>query len=56
MPMPFSPADQVGDIVTRFPQADEVFNRYRIDFCCGGERPLREMITEKGLDEEEVMQ
>lgn len=55
MPMPFSSADQVGDIVARFPQADEVFNRYRIDFCCGGERPLREVIAEKGLDEEEVM-
>lgn len=52
----FAPTDHVGDIVTRFPQADEVFNRYRIDFCCGGNRPLNEVIAEKGLDQEEVMQ
>lgn len=56
MALPFNPTDPVGDIVARFPQADEVFNRYRIDFCCGGERPLHEVIAEKGLNEREIME
>lgn len=52
----FHITDNVGDIVTRLPKADEVFKQYRIDFCCGGNRPLKEVIAEKGLDEAEILQ
>lgn len=46
----------VGDIVTKFPQAADIFKKYRIDFCCGGNRPLTEAIAEKHLNEDEIVQ
>lgn len=52
----FHISDNVGDIVTRLPKADEVFKQYRIDFCCGGNRPLKEVIAEKGINEAEILQ
>lgn len=46
----------VGDIVTHFPQAADLFKKYRIDFCCGGNRPLHEAVTEMTLNEEEILE
>ena len=46
----------VGDIVTHFPQAADLFKKYKIDFCCGGNRPLTEAIEEKNLNEAEIVQ
>lgn len=51
----FKSYERIGDIVTRFTKASEVFKRYNIDFCCGGNRPLSEAITENGLDENEIL-
>lgn len=48
--------DKVGDIVTHVPGADAVFKKYKIDFCCGGSKPLNEAIQQKNLNEEEVLQ
>ncbi|WP_102347918.1 iron-sulfur cluster repair di-iron protein [Bacillus sp. Marseille-P3661] len=45
----------VGDIVTAFPQAADLFKKYRIDFCCGGNQPLKEVIKEKELNEQEIV-
>ncbi|GKX68919.1 iron-sulfur cluster repair di-iron protein [Inconstantimicrobium mannanitabidum] len=47
----FSINDRIGDIVTVFPGASNLFLEYRIDFCCGGNRPLIEAIKEQNLDE-----
>src|SRR6185295_16748865 len=33
----------VAEIATRFPQSIRIFERHRIDFCCGGKRPLAEV-------------
>jgi regulator of cell morphogenesis and NO signaling len=38
------------------PKASDIFKEYRIDFCCGGNRPLQEAIEEKGLNEKEVLE
>lgn len=46
----------VGDIVTQFPQAADLFKKYRIDFCCGGNRPLIDVIKEKSLNEESILE
>jgi len=36
--------------------ATRVFEKLKIDYCCGGNRPLTEACGEKGLDLEEVLQ
>lgn len=52
----FSSDQSVGEIVTILPKAGEIFKQYRIDFCCGGHRPLKEVIQEQNLNENEVLQ
>lgn len=32
----------VNDVIRRWPQTVEVFNRYGIDSCCGGSLPVAE--------------
>ncbi len=51
----FTETSIVGDIVTKFPKAGDLFKSYRIDFCCGGNRPLIEAIQERNLSSEEVL-
>ena len=51
----FNSSQQIGNIATEFPKSKDLFKEYRIDFCCGGERPLIEAIQEQKLDETEVM-
>ncbi|RKL66902.1 iron-sulfur cluster repair di-iron protein [Salipaludibacillus neizhouensis] len=51
----FNETTKTGDIVTRFPKASQVFKEYRIDFCCGGNRPIGEAIKEKNLNGIEVL-
>ena len=51
----FKISDKIGDIVTIFPGASNLFLEYRIDFCCGGNRPLIEAIKEKNLDENKIL-
>ncbi|MBW7475233.1 iron-sulfur cluster repair di-iron protein [Paenibacillus oenotherae] len=48
--------EKIGDIVAEFPGASNLFKEARIDFCCGGDRPLAEVIREKGLDEAALIQ
>jgi regulator of cell morphogenesis and NO signaling len=45
----------VGSVVAEIPQAAELFMEYKIDFCCGGDRPLAEVLEESGIDEEEIL-
>lgn len=40
----------IRDIVADDFRAAAVFERHRIDFCCGGDRPIAEACREKGLD------
>lgn len=44
------PATTVAQIVTRFPAAARVFQKYRIDFCCHGDVPLPQACAGRGLD------
>ena len=44
----------VAEIAAEFPAAVRVFQRYGIDFCCGGKRPVRAACEEQGLPFEEV--
>ncbi|MBI4533678.1 MAG: iron-sulfur cluster repair di-iron protein [Candidatus Melainabacteria bacterium] len=45
----------IGQLVVERPSRARVFERFGIDYCCGGKRPLEEVCLEKGLDVEEVL-
>ncbi|WP_332698483.1 iron-sulfur cluster repair di-iron protein [Halalkalibacter lacteus] len=55
MEQTFTETSVIGEIVTKFPKASDLFKSYRIDFCCGGNRPLIEAINERSLSAEEVL-
>lgn len=42
----------LSQIVTENYQAARVFEKYGLDFCCKGKRPLQEALTEKQIGEE----
>lgn len=46
----FSLEDKIGDIVNSFPGASNVFKSYGIDFCCGGQRPLKSAVQSQELE------
>jgi len=47
---------KIGDIVTDNFKASEVFKKYGIDFCCGGNVPLKQACVEKKIDIEVLSQ
>jgi len=52
-----STADQtLGQIVAKDAGKAEIFNRYGLDFCCGGKKTLKEACIEKGLDTAKIEQ
>jgi regulator of cell morphogenesis and NO signaling len=52
----FNGHEKVGTIVAEFPGAAEIFKKHKIDFCCGGDRKLHDVITAQGLDFETILQ
>ncbi|MCC5909004.1 MAG: iron-sulfur cluster repair di-iron protein [Clostridiaceae bacterium] len=48
--------DTIGDTASVFPGAMDIFLKYNIDFCCGGNRPLIEAIEEQKLNERVIME
>lgn len=46
----FSINTLVKDIVNEFPKSSDVFKKYRIDFCCGGNIPLTEAAAANSID------
>jgi regulator of cell morphogenesis and NO signaling len=55
MTQTFTESSIIGNIVTEFPKASDFFKANRIDFCCGGNRPLIEAIEERNLSAEEIL-
>lgn len=51
----FNENSTLGGIVTKFPKAGDYFKEHKIDFCCGGNRPVKEAVTELGLDVEKIV-
>lgn len=45
----------IGEIACELPGATAVFHAHRLDFCCGGGKPLREAIAKRGADEQAVL-
>lgn len=44
----------LGDLVTQDPRRARVLERFGLDYCCNGQRPLTEATSEAGLDLGEV--
>lgn len=51
----FNINDKVGDIVSIYPAAADIFMAYSIDFCCGGNRPLEAAAREKAVDAAKIL-
>lgn len=45
----------VREVAMELPQSTRLFEKLRIDYCCGGHRPLTEACASAGVDVDEVM-
>ncbi|MCQ6280981.1 iron-sulfur cluster repair di-iron protein [Bacillus sp. EB600] len=55
MNIPFSKNSLVKDIVNELPKSSDIFKKHRIDFCCGGNIPLIQAVTENGIDMDQLL-
>ncbi|QWC00202.1 iron-sulfur cluster repair di-iron protein [Mycoplasmatota bacterium] len=53
--MEFKQNNTLGQIVSKFPRAADVFHDYNIDYCCGGHRTLSDVSKEQSLNVKEVI-
>lgn len=51
-----TPTTPIREIATLLPQATRVFENLRIDYCCGGSKPLEEACATAGVSIERVLQ
>lgn len=56
MAFPFSENTLVKDIVNELPKSSDVFKKNRIDFCCGGNTPLSQAVSQNGLNMDSIME
>ncbi len=45
----------LGELVVSMPAAKQVFSKYDLDYCCGGNRSLEEACIQKGLQPLEIL-
>ena len=50
-----TPISLLSEIAVTHPAASRVFHRHRLDYCCGGRRPLAEACAARGLDPAAVL-
>lgn len=58
MNTPLNPAQahqSLGSLAVQIPGATAVFRRLKLDFCCGGQQPLDQACSLKGLDATAVL-
>jgi regulator of cell morphogenesis and NO signaling len=53
--MTVSPSTTLRSIALEQPATIRVFERFHLDYCCGGNRPLAEACTQKGISIEAVL-
>ncbi|MBK5243376.1 iron-sulfur cluster repair di-iron protein [Clostridium sp.] len=46
----------LGEVVSIFPGAAEIFNRYKIDYCCGGHDTLAGALDEIEIDHDKIIE
>ncbi|QGU94689.1 iron-sulfur cluster repair di-iron protein [Clostridium bovifaecis] len=47
---------KLGEVVSIFPASSEIFNGYKVDYCCGGYDTLGQALKEKGLDSDKIIE
>lgn len=47
--------DSVGAWVTEHPATSRVFENYKIDYCCGGKRPLQDICSAGNVDTQALL-
>lgn len=52
----FRDTQPVGEIVAQFPGASRLFERYAIDYCCGGRLALADACAERGLNTQTLIE
>ncbi|CAD5108997.1 iron-sulfur cluster repair protein YtfE [Zestomonas carbonaria] len=45
----------LGNLASSLPGATRVFHRFHLDFCCGGQKTLRQAARERNVDAKEVV-
>lgn len=51
----FNQDSLVKDIVLQFPKASDYFKKNKIDFCCGGAKPLKAAAEERGMKADDII-
>lgn len=51
----FNLNEKIGVIAAKFPKVIDIFKKYGIDFCCGGNRKLIEAVKEKNLQGDKLI-
>ena len=51
----FNESSKIGEVVARFPKAADLFIENKIDFCCGGNRPLSEAAKDSDSDVSKIV-
>ncbi|MBI4295961.1 MAG: DUF542 domain-containing protein [Chloroflexi bacterium] len=45
----------INDVIRRYPTTIAVFNRFRVDSCCGGGQSIDKTATADGVDIESLL-
>jgi regulator of cell morphogenesis and NO signaling len=53
--MSVSPARTVREVAVEFPEATRIFERFGIDYCCGGNKSLEEACAASNLSVDQVL-
>jgi regulator of cell morphogenesis and NO signaling len=54
--MTWTPSTPLAELAASSTDAVRILERYGLDYCCGGARPLEQAAREKGLDPDAVLQ
>lgn len=49
------PSSSIGEIAVRYPQTIPCLDKWNLEFCCGGDRPLSVVCDEAGVSFEQLM-
>ena len=52
----YDPQTTVGQLVAERPGRSRIFETLKIDYCCGGKKPLAEVCLKRGLDIQAVLE
>ena len=52
----YDPQTTVGQLVAERPDRSRIFETLKIDYCCGGKKPLAEACLKRGLDIDAVLE